>query len=306
MARIRPRLAFTLIELLVVIAIIGIVLGLGFAALQKVRNAAMRAECQSNLKQIALAVQGYHDQYRRFPPALSTIASDLWYLSWMGRILPYEEQVAQAGTVSPEYQRAYSPWGYFWQPNFGGQPPHELLAKVVNIYKCPAENRDLIARNVDFGNGNHADTAFTCYLGISGTDGTAQDGVFIVGRSVKLGEITDGTSNTFIIGERPPYQQMWYGWWYAGAGYDSKGSGDVVLGAREVGFASALGCKSSQVGLQDGSVQVDCDQAHFWSYHSGGANFAGADGSVRFVSYSGDSVLPSLATRASGETIPDF
>jgi prepilin-type N-terminal cleavage/methylation domain-containing protein/prepilin-type processing-associated H-X9-DG protein len=306
MARPSPRSGFTLIELLVVIAIIAILIAMMVPAVQKVRAVALRADCQNHLKQISLALHGYHDQYRRFPPALSTSTADSWYLSWMGRILPYIDQDALGKTIVPEYQRVYSPWGYFWLPGWGGQAPHQGFGQVVDLYKCPAEGRTLIASNLDLGNGNVTDIGFTTFLGISGTDGSTKDGILFAGSAVRLGDISDGTGNTFLVGERPPSQDWWSGMWYAGAGYDGRGTGDVVLGAREFGYAAALGCPATKVGLQEGRLDVDCDQVHFWSWHSGGANFAFADGSVRFVTNSADAVLPALATRNGGEIIPDY
>jgi len=126
--------------------------------------------------------------------------------------------------------------------------------------------------------------------------------------------VTDGLSNTLLAGERPPSLDLWYGWWFAGAGYDqfptpdgmwgSSGTGDVVLGAREVRYAAYMGCPATKVGLQPGRLAEHCDQAHFWSLHPGGGNFLRADGSVRFLTYAADAVLPQLATRAGGEVFP--
>jgi prepilin-type processing-associated H-X9-DG protein len=86
----------------------------------------------------------------------------------------------------------------------------------------------------------------------------------------------------------------------------------VVLGARSKAYAASitdsngnpLNC--TKVGLQPGSITKLCDQAHFWSLHSGGVNFLLCDGSVRFLTYSADSVLPQLATKSGGEVIPDY
>jgi prepilin-type processing-associated H-X9-DG protein len=80
----------------------------------------------------------------------------------------------------------------------------------------------------------------------------------------------------------------------------------VVLGAREIGYADSLGGPHSKFGFQSGRISDPCDQVHFWSLHSGGANFLLADGSARFVSYSADSVLPGLVTRSGGEDVPDY
>jgi len=151
------------------------------------------------------------------------------------------------------------------------------------------------------------DVAFTMYLGVSGiTDSnTSSPGILFWGSTNRLVDITDGTSNTLMVGERPPSKDLEYGWWFAGAGY-SNGTGDVVLGARETGFAAALGCSSSYANFQQGSLNSSCDQAHFWSLHSGGANFLRGDGSVRFVTYSINNVMPQICTRNGGEVVADF
>jgi prepilin-type processing-associated H-X9-DG protein len=82
----------------------------------------------------------------------------------------------------------------------------------------------------------------------------------------------------------------------------------VILGVREKGYASATwnigtSCPESKINFQPGRVDDPCDQVHYWSLHPGGSNFLFADGSVRFLSYDADSVLPALATRDGGETI---
>jgi prepilin-type processing-associated H-X9-DG protein len=97
-----------------------------------------------------------------------------------------------------------------------------------------------------------------------------------------------------------------YGWWYAGAGYDNLGTGDVILGARETDYAKSFSCPLENVGLRTGSLWDECDQIHFWSLHPYGVNFLFADGSVRYLSLDVDPILPALVTRAGDEVIPDF
>jgi prepilin-type processing-associated H-X9-DG protein len=118
-----------------------------------------------------------------------------------------------------------------------------------------------------------------------------------------------------MVGERPPDQDLLFGWWFAGAGFDKSGSGtgDVVLGADEEKYYSYIvshypesQCDAThpKVGLQPGSITSACDYSHFWSLHSGGANFLLGDASVRFVSYGIDqTTFGYLCTRNGGETV---
>src|SRR5262249_21838482 len=151
------------------------------------------------------------------------------------------------------------------------------------------------------------------------------DGVLGFRSKVRLTDITDGTSNTFIVGERPPSADMYWGWWFAGAGYDWSGRGDVVLGPRDYGYAAAMTTRGSpgipcnqayppngKVGFQPGRIQDNCDQSHFWSLHIGGANWLRGDGSMKFVSYTVDSPadptsnFTALCTRNGGEVIREY
>ncbi len=127
-----------------------------------------------------------------------------------------------------------------------------------------------------------------------------------MGSKVRFADIVDGTSNTLLAGERPPSPDFWFGWWYAGAGEAGTGAGDMVLGARELNVNASTYTAACPVGpysFKPGKIQEMCDVFHFWSLHDGGANFLFCDGSVRFLTYSADSILPALATRAGGEIV---
>jgi prepilin-type N-terminal cleavage/methylation domain-containing protein/prepilin-type processing-associated H-X9-DG protein len=319
MSRQTSQRAFTLIEVLMVIAIIAILILLLLPAVQGVRMAAVRAQCQNNLRQIGIACHSYHDQYKHFPAGLDNrngspefMSANQWYVSWMARLLPFADQNPLSESIPAEYERLYYPWGFTVD---GNHRPHEGLGFNMPLYKCAAESRDLFNSPVDTG---YIETkiAFTSYLGSSGSVCGADDGILYNCSAVKMEMVKDGLSATLLVGERPPSADLIFGWWYAGAGYydlqyGQVGVGDVILGARENGYASATwnigtSCPASKVNFQPGRVDDPCDQVHFWSLHPGGSNFLFADGTVRFLSYEADSVLPALATREGSELISGY
>jgi len=314
------RSGFTLIELLVVIAIIAILIALLVPAVQKVRESAARTHCQNNLKQIALALHNYEGVKKKLPPGV-TRGRPYDYWSWMAMLMPYIEQGAlyqqadvwarQTGswqTGSPPY--FWWPWGDFWA-NFATAKPNPALGTYLPIYVCPSETRSLVVQDID-----GMTIAFTNYLGISGrrgdnagSPGITKDGMLIWRIGQPLAFCTDGTANTLLVGERPPSKDLYYGWWFAGAGFDGSGTGDVVLGANDVNYANAIGCSpaANWVGFRPGDVRDNCHQAHFWSFHTGGGNFAMADASTRYISYDiGNALFLKLCTANGNEANTEF
>ena len=143
----------------------------------------------------------------------------------------------------------------------------------------------------------------TCYLGVNGTDYTKKDGILYQDSQTRPRDVTDGLSNTLLIGERPPGPDFWYSWWYAGYGQFGSGSPDMLLGCSELndGATNAEGCPPGPYEFGPGDQEDQCHVFHNWSFHPGGANFAMADGSVRLISYDAKDIMPAIATRSSGE-----
>ena len=223
------------------------------------------------------------------------------------------------------------PANWPWFQYATGQPA--TLANCVNGFtvkwgRCPADGRsDLISPQ-----GPTAQAALISYMGVSGRDqfreaiaytGTpqnpatnrklaGQDGMLYVNSGVRMTGITDGTSNTLIVGERPPSNTLEYGWMWAGSGdYPYFGATDVVLGVRERASAPSAAPDFFRPGtLND---PQDIHRNHFWSLHPGGGMWLFVDGHVQFVTYSAGtanvavvnninvSLLEALASRNGGE-----
>jgi prepilin-type N-terminal cleavage/methylation domain-containing protein len=290
------------------------------------------------------------------------------FWSWLAELMPFVEQdnlyrladtwanTEQADLNAPN-RSYYWPWGDWPQCFAHTGNANPALGIVINIYLCPADTRNLKIEDELIGpSGCSISTpiAFTEYLGVSGwrnapwgyggsivTPAEKADGVLYFRSKVRITDITDGSSNTFIVGERPPSADLVYGWWFAGAGYDASGRGDVVLGPREgpggdpfdtsgtiyptgssysesiIAADGATPCNVAyppwgKLGFQPGRVQDPCDQTHFWSQHTGGANWLRGDASVKFVNYGVDSpnqatsTFTALCTRNEGEIVGDY
>jgi prepilin-type N-terminal cleavage/methylation domain-containing protein/prepilin-type processing-associated H-X9-DG protein len=329
------RPGFTLIELLVVIAIIGVLISLLLPAVQKAREAASRIKCANNLKQLGLGLHMYHDVFDQFPAALNNHFHVYWHWSWMAKILPYIEQnnlyreaddwahntsipVTYNGT--PGYAH-WSPWGgWIFGLSEPGQNP--ALDVEVRLFTCPSETQPRTSI-VDTHTGVHLVMAQTDYLGCNGTNYITRDGILASNSAVRLTDISDGTSNTLLVGERGASPGLTYGVWFAGCGQldqslppgdDQRGSLDVVIGVREInsgqnGYPELDRCPRgpyqfrppNQIRDTTGRINAECDLFHYWSRHTGGANFLLADGSVHFFSYGADQVMEALGTYQGGE-----
>lgn len=290
------RSGFSLLELLVVLAILSLLLGLILAAVQNVRAAAARADCLNRMKQVGLALQQFHGSHNRLPPGLS-IRSEKGrypYLGWTARILSYLEH--QPIFAEAEFAFASDPDPLV----FYGHAPHaRLLATPIPNFACPSDPRVPGPGQVGI-----VTVAHTSYLGVEGTNQFLHDGLLFLDSNIRFADVHDGLSQTLCVGERPPSADLRMGWWYRGWGQNKNGSAEMILGVREIN-ETRTECEIQGHRFSPGRIDRHCDFFHFWSLHSGGANFAFADGSVRFLKYSAEAILPALGTRAGRETIAD-
>jgi hypothetical protein len=203
-------------------------------------------------------------------------------------ILPYIEQNNLYNQV---YNYYYGSSGYY---------PPQPFAVPVKLYYCPSEPRayPLVAFHI-FGT-----VAFTDYVAIEGV--TYYDGLGIINSNslnlVRVTDITDGTSNTIMVGERPPDSPLYWGIWSSADENVSSGVANQYPPLRRKGIGG-VPCPPPPwyFGAGPRNINDPCSVNQLWSNHINGANFSIGDGSVRFISYSNSTIMPALATRAGGE-----
>ncbi len=293
----KRRMAFTLIELLVVIAIIAILISLLLPAVQKVREAADRLTCQNNLHQLILAVHAYNEERNQFPLAGSPDNQ----LSWHVYILPYIEQNA----LFLEFDLSSGSYT-------GANRNIHAIEHRIDAFMCPASP----AEKMQKGSPHHENPPeivggqypyTTHYYGVMGPKGTnpntgldyrvdnsgphggfALQGIFQKETRVTMQGISDGSSNTYAIGEMSWMNED------TGTRYRS-----WVRGCDNAPVCS--GCRNLVNAVNTPSIGTFSDMA-FGSEHPGGTNFAMGDGSVRFVNETINlNVYRAQASRNGGE-----
>jgi prepilin-type N-terminal cleavage/methylation domain-containing protein/prepilin-type processing-associated H-X9-DG protein len=317
--RMRKSDGFTLVELLVVIAIIAVLIGLLLPAVQKVREAAGRAQCQNNLKQLALAAYAYQDDYGSFSYHTDNVGGNGG--SWLVVLLPYVEQ----GTLFQAI--ANLPQGV--QDNGLTSGPNAPGAITPSVFVCPIDSLPTpptwqlkAPGSSKFPNGEYCglesygpNAGTTAHVSMSGWP---YDGViYPVGTIVstpknhpvpltRLTDITDGTSQTLIFGERCNYDAAYQ---------QAKGTSFAILGNAWYGTNPNQGLSlyarpgvpvNYRIPANAGSngTDVASRENNYGSNHPGGANVAFVDGSVHFLSNStGTDVLQFLSMRNDGTPI---
>ena len=327
---------FTLIELLVVIAIIAILIALLLPAVQQAREAARRTQCKNNLKQLALATHNYHDTFNSFPFGYYLVPPFTNYRSAFTMLLPYIEQGTIYNQIDHNVPMMNGPTGF----NAAVQATNvAMAATVIPAFLCPSSpgptTDDYLYPANGFGatvppvnctwKGGRSD-----YGGASGVRGTFANlaynnnaggdrhGVFraagggapgLTGSRTSMRDITDGTSNSLMFGERTGGVKIYY------KSQPAPGLPAIVGQTNGGSWSDSLHFEHwLQGSLYDGTANGGpcgmCTNYRgngFHSFHTGGCQFAMCDGAVKFISENiSQTIFAGVITIQKGEILGEF
>lgn len=313
----RERRGFTLIELLVVIAIIAILIALLLPAVQQAREAARRTQCKNNMKQLGLALHNYHDTHRVFPPGgVSRVGTSgtTWcvtnggtgfngfsFAPWTVLILPMLDDTARYNQA--DFSSTFISIADRGQSTAGN---NAIWNSTNSKFQCPSDpNSSPTNNNNNYfgsqGGGTVIGTDVIC-RNDAGNRWWMQNGLLYHNSSIRMQDVLDGTSNTFLVGEtryqscRRAGTTQFYGWASSDWPMVQYGSPSQVAGA-------SLPINSST--LNPGAAATfDIQTRIFGSFHTGGCHFLLADGSVHFLSENMDLVVyQNAGRRADGNVV---
>lgn len=273
--RTRRQRAFTILELLVVIAIVGAIVGMLLPALMAARESARCMQCKNSLREIGVAMQQHHDTAKRFPEAWKVASDKISGFGWAIALLPYLEESTLAKAINLKLPVSASQNDITRNtdlpimrcPSDISDPSFELLpeptvpgALAKDSHASSASNQNVSLVRLPTAN----------YVGVFGTleaDETfpapAGDGPIVSNRAVRITDLQRGASHTIIVGERPAAMvpSTWFGVNFKGEDAACRLVGSAI---------TSPNCEP-------------CDECEFGSRHSGGSNFAWADGHVTLV-----------------------
>ncbi len=323
------RRGFTLIELLVVIAIIAVLIALLLPAVQQAREAARRSSCQNNLKQLGLALHNYHDVHNTFPPG---------YVA--GTTSPYGNRFAWSTQILPQIEQGNIPFDFTTRVYDNNLQTDAIgndrfINQILTIYQCPSDNRDPTSTiNSSTGTTTNGGATFTnlivsrsSYLGVYGTPPSSvptattqqndlsptnavnaintlptSNGMFYRNSKIGMRSMSDGTSNTLMVGECAQGFTNWAGFFNDATEILGVGGRSPIPGAANT-FAGVILNPPTVTSTGTAVPEVGA----FSSKHSGVVQFLLGDGSVRPLSNTIDLfVLGGLCQRNDGQPIGEF
>lgn len=339
---------FTLIELLVVIAIIAVLIALLLPAVQQAREAARRSTCKNHLKQLALAIHNYHDVTGAFPIGGTGNEGTVPMISWQVRVLPYLDQAPIYNQLDMGGQlpgTSYSP------ASERRKVPYQILADgrqlrqvSLAVVTCPSDSLGNVRNNWALGNyggslgsqrtesNRHASAGQSCQPYLSLAEKTTNWGdskvksnisgiISRYGPLIRISDVTDGTSNTIMIGEIIPMCVYGaetghdFGSW-VGSASACNANANTSTPINDFTPCTAMGSSRRTnyptcATFSSGNATPESAwnfSFGFRSMHTGGAHFAMCDGSVRFLSENIDhaGTFQNLGGRADGKVVGEY